>query len=265
MGKFDIFDVIDATRKTGRPFCVATVMRTADVTSAKAGAKAVVTEAGEIEGHLGGACVQGAVRKAAAMALQEGEPQVIRVKPVDKVVALRDEDGAQVYKSGCPSGGTVDVLIEPYTLPPRLVILGNTPISRAIAGHGGLAGYRVMAPVAMGLEDGFEGTEFGPVEPGDFVVVASQGAQDLASLRAALESPARRVSMVASRRKAEALTARLLAEGMAADRVARLKSPAGLDLKGIDPQEIALSVIAEIVLWRNEDRLDREGRDETSA
>jgi len=268
MGKFDIFDVIDETRKTGRPFCVATVVRTADVTSAKAGSKAVITDAGDIEGHLGGACVQRAVRRAAEVALANGEPQVIRVKPSDKVLALTDEDGAQVYKSGCPSGGTVDVLIEPYALPPQLVILGNTPISRAIAAHGALAGYRVVAPAEMAFADAhraFEGLELGPIERDDFVVVASQGAQDLAALRAALETPAKRVSMVASRRKAQALCTKLLDQGMPEPRLAALKSPAGLDLKAIDPQEIALSVLAEIILWRNTDRESKGDRDEHSA
>ena len=273
MGKFDIFDTIDATRKTGRPFSVATVLRTADVTSAKAGAKAVVTEQGEILGHLGGGCVQGAVRRAAAEALAAGEPRMIRVKPSEKVVTLTDEDGAAVYKSGCPSGGTVDLLIEPYTLPPQLLILGNTPISRAIAAHGALAGYRVIVPQEMEFAEApgavdaiIVGTDFGvEIAPTDFVVVASQGARDLDCLRAALDSPARRVSMVASRRKAEVLCGKLLDQGMAEARVRRLKSPAGLDLKAIDPQEIALSVLAEIVLWRNADRETGGDRDENSA
>ena len=103
------------------------------------------------------------------------------------------------------------------------------------------------------------------IAPDDFVVVASQGAQDLASLRAALESSARRVSMVASRRKASALSAKLAAEGMEAARLERLKSPAGLDLGAIDPQEIALSVMAEVVLWRNRDRDRTDDRDEHTA
>lgn len=258
MGKFDIFDTIAELRQQGQPFCVATVVRTADVTSAKAGAKAAVTGAGEILGHLGGGCVQRAVRQAGQEAIADGETRMIRVKPSQNVVALTDTDGAQVFKSGCPSGGTVDVLIEPYELPPMLVIFGNTPISRAIAAHAGIAGYRVATPVEMGFGAAaaeFEGTEMAPlgIGPRDFVVVASQGAQDLASLRAAIESPARRVSMVASQRKAEALCEKLSKAGVPADRLARLKSPAGLDLKGIDPHEIALSVMAELVLWRNSD------------
>lgn len=266
MSKFDIFDTIDALRRTGRPFCVATVVRTADVTSAKAGAKAAVTEAGEIIGHLGGACVQRAVRASGQQAIASGETCLIRVKPSDKVVALTDEDGAQVHKSGCPSGGTVDLLIEPYEVPPMLVVFGDTPISRAIAAHGALAGYRIAVQAATAIEGDsqrFEGTDIATLGIGqrDFVIVASQGAQDLASLRAAIESPARRVSMVASRRKADALCAKLTGAGVPVDRVARLKSPAGLDLKGIDPHEIALSVMAEIVMWRNADRKVATGED----
>lgn len=260
MGRLDIFDTIDELRKSGQPFCVATIVRTADVTSAKSGAKAAITAAGEILGHLGGACVQRAVRTAGAAALVQGQTQMIRIKPSETVVDLTDEDGAQVYKSGCPSGGTVDVLIEPYVLPPILVIFGNTPISQAIAAHGALAGYRIavsdhmeLGPAAMR----FAGTDLGDLalSERDFVVVASQGAQDLASLKAAIQSPARRVSMVASRRKAAVLTEKLAAQGVSEQRLSRLKSPAGLDLKGIDPQEIAVSVLAEIVMWRNADRM----------
>ncbi|TDK41120.1 XdhC family protein [Antarcticimicrobium luteum] len=270
MGPFDIFDTIDRQRRAGRPFCVATVVRTADVTSAKAGAKAVVTETGEILGHLGGACVKRAVLSAGQEAIGSGETRLIRVKPSEKVVSLTDADGTQVFKSGCPSGGTVDVLIEPYELPPLLVIFGDTPISRALAAHAALAGYRLALPEgAVGPPEAarFAGTDISalPLDPRDFIVVASQGTQDLACLRAALESPAARVSMIASRRKADALTAKLAAAGIGADRIAGLKSPAGLDIRALDPQEIALSVLAEIVLWRNTDRTTKGDAHENHA
>ena len=270
MGPFDIFDTIDRQRRASRPFCVATVVRTADVTSAKAGAKAVVTEAGEILGHLGGACVRRAVVSAGQTAIETGETRLIRVKPSEKVVSLTDADGTRLFKSGCPSGGTVDVLIEPYELPPLLVVFGDTPISRALAAHAALAGYRLALP--EGAEGPAEASRFADadlsalrLDPRDFVVVASQGTQDLACLRAALESPAARVSMIASRRKADALTAKLAAAGMDPARIARLKAPAGLDLHAIDPQEIALSVLAEIVRWRNTDRKTQGEADENHA
>jgi len=270
MGQFDIFDIIDGQRKTGRPFCVATVVRTADVTSAKAGAKAVVTEEGEILGHLGGACVRRAVTSAGKEAMERRETRLIRVKPAGRVLSLTDDDGTQLYKSGCPSGGTVDVLIEPYELPALLVIFGDTPIARALAAHAALAGYRLALPEgAAGPVTAlrFAGTEIGGLAicPGDFVVVASQGTQDLACLRAALESPAARVSMVASRRKAETLLGKLRDAGMEPEVTGRLKSPAGLDIHAIDPQEIALSILAEIVQWRNTDRtLERTRHEETA-
>ncbi|NVO23805.1 XdhC family protein [Donghicola mangrovi] len=270
MGQLDIFDVIDQQRRTGRPFCVATVVRTADVTSAKAGAKAVITETGEIIGHLGGACVKRAVTSAVSEAIASGETRLIRVKPSDKVVSLTDTDGAQLYKSGCPSGGTVDILIEPFELPPMLVVFGDTPISRAIAAHGALAGYRLALP--EGVSSHLEAARFSdnaiadlPLGPRDFVVVATQGNQDGVCLRAALESPAHRVSMVASRRKADTLSAKLVTAGMDAAQVGRLKSPAGLHIHAIDPQEIAISVMAEIIQWRNTDRKTSGGAHEATA
>lgn len=270
MGKFDIFDTIDQQRHSGRPFCVATVVRTADVTSAKAGAKAVVTVHGEILGHLGGACVKRAVVSAGGDAIASGETRLIRVKPSDKVVSLTDTDGTQIYKSGCPSGGTVDILLEPYELPPVLAIFGDTPISRALAAHAALAGYRLALPDDTAAPAGairFQDNDLAALSlsPRDFVVVASQGVQDLVCLRAALESPAARVAMIASRRKAETLCARLAAAGLAPDRIARLKSPAGLDIRAVDPQEIAISVMAEIVQWRNTDRIAKGATDENLA
>jgi len=259
MAKFDIFDTIGDLRRTGDAFCIATVMRTADATSAKAGAKAAVTQSGEVIGHLGGACVQRAVKSAAREALATGIPQVIRVKPTEKVVSTQDGDGVQIFKSGCPSGGTVDLLIEPYEPPPRLVIFGSTPISRALAAHAALAGFSVLVPQAVDVPD-VEVGDFDPgalmdlgISPRDFVVVASQGNGDMAALRMAIDCPARRVSMVASGRKAKVLSQKLITLGIPQERVRRLKSPAGLDIKGVDPHEIALSVLAEIVFWRNTD------------
>lgn len=264
MDPFNIFDAVADLRSKDRPFCIVTVMRTEQATSARPGAKAAVTEEGEIFGHLGGACVNRAVREAVQAALGGGAIRVIRVKPSETVVALRDSDGADVYKSGCPSGGTVELLIEPFTPAPMICILGDTPIARAVAAHGVLAGYRVA--IAEGLpSDGaplrFEGTEIGGLGlgPGDIVVVASQGQGDHACLKAALESSAGRVSMVASRKKAAALCKRLLDAGMDGAQAGRLKAPAGLDLGGREPGEIALSIMAEIVFWQNRAKIGVQG------
>ncbi len=260
MARFDIFEIIAEQWATGKPFAVVTVIRTADATSAKAGAKALVTASGEILGHVGGGCVQGALRRAAAEALESGAVSTIRVKPADEVVSAFDTDGTPLHKSGCPSGGTIDLLIEPYAPPPMVVVAGASPVAAAIGRIAHVTGYRVChaAPAAdHGLipeaERAVDGFDLAPLEltAEDFVVVAAQGKRDLDALRAALASPAAYVAMVASGAKARTLLDRLRAEGIEEALLARLKSPAGLDLGGIDPEEIAVSVIAEIVQARN--------------
>ncbi|WP_170786260.1 XdhC family protein [Ruegeria lacuscaerulensis] len=258
MANFDIFDTIETLRQTGEPFCVATVLRTADATSAKAGGKAAIARDGRIMGHLGGACVQRAVRSSAVQALASGAPQMIRVKPSDKVVDMTDPDGVQTFKSGCPSGGTVDLLVEPYQHAPRLVIFGTSLIAKALAEHATLAGFRVTNSTPEAVRDL-------DIEARDFVVVASQGHGDGVALGAALNTQAARVSMVASRRKAETLTEKLIGQGLDPARAARLKSPAGLDIHAIDPHEIALSILAEIVMWRNTDKSTEVTEDEKLA
>lgn len=258
MTRFDPLAEIARRRDRGRPFAVATVARTADVTSAKAGAKAVIDEDGRLHGFLGGGCVQGAARKAAAEALATGRTRLIRVKPADQVTALTDADGAPLYKSGCPSGGTVDILIEPWSPPMTLLVLGAGPVAAALARHGRLMGWRIAHACAAGDEGAVEADVVAPdfalagldLRAGDVAVVAAQGKADAQALRAALACPAGHVAMVASRRKARALSERLRAEGVDPARLARLKAPAGLDLGGVDPEEIAVSIVAEIVQRR---------------
>ena len=266
MPRTEVFDAIDRLRAASRPFCVATVLRSVGATSAKAGAKAAVTEDGELIGHLGGGCVSGAVRKAAAAALADGEVRTIRVQPGETAAGARDASGVELYRSGCPSGGTVDILIEPYRPPPILAVVGASPVAAAIARLAALTGYRVAV---VALPEDLErlpaadfrvaGFDLSPVAlgPDDFVVVAAQGRRDLDALRAALTSPAAHVAMVSSRRKARALTARLRDEGLSAERLGQVRAPAGLDLGGIDPEEIAVSVLAEVIRVKSRRRSRR--------
>lgn len=235
MTGLEIFEVINTLRAEGRPFCLATVVRTADLTSAKAGAKAVVTSTGEMIGHLGGSCVRGAVQRAASGVLDEGTARMISVRPRDGRVS--DSVDMEVHVSGCPSGGTVDVFIEPYLLAMRLGVVGNTPIARAIRAHGSLMGFAVSE-------------DLDEANPAEAIVIASQGAGDMALLRRALAGDAQFVAMVASHRKAAFLKSKLAGEGIDPARLEALISPAGLDLGAIDPHEIAVSVLAQLVAWR---------------
>ena len=232
------------------------------------GAKAVVLADGTIRGFLGGGCVAGALQRTAAAALGSGDPRLIRIKPKDRVVEQLDVDGTELHKSACPSGGTVDIFVEPMRPAPRLVVCGAAPVAVALADLGRRLGYRVLACALPGdLEafaadvqrhDGFDLTGLG-IAPRDFIVVATQGRRDREALAAALATEAGYVGFVGSRRKVTALRIQLADHGIADDRLARLHGPAGIAIQAIEPAEIALSILAEVVAERRRG-IKAEGR-----
>ena len=256
MSLSSILDTINALSEAGKPFCVATVVRTADVTSAKAGAKAAITADGEIHGHLGGACVQSALKAAAREVLESREPKLIRVKPSEKVVNLTDADGVEVFKSGCPSGGTVDLLIEAFLPTPRLIVLGAGVVAEAVAQHGALMDFQVVVsaenPARSEKIAVLDGAVFdrAALTPNDIVVVAAQGKGDLRLLEEAAVSNAGFVSLVASRKKADYLRGKLSEKGVSDAALDRIKAPAGKDIGAVGPHEIAISILAEIIELR---------------
>ncbi|SEA91720.1 XdhC family protein [Rubrimonas cliftonensis] len=250
MGPDAVFDAIQALRAGGRPFAVVTVLRTEDATSARPGDKAAIDADGAIIGHLGGACVRRAAREAAAALAEGATPRVIRVRPADRVVDLTDADGAAVYRSGCPSGGSVELLVEPFAPAPRLAVWGDGAVAQALLTLGAGMGLRSEARDAATRAEGAEGAGDAALGPRDAAVVATQGLGDLPALREALASGAGFLGMVASRRKAAALSARLAAEGAEPGRLAALRSPVGLQIGALAPEEIAVSILAEMVAAR---------------
>ena len=260
----DILDTISSRKALGQPFALATVVRTVAATAAKAGAKAVILPDGTISGGwIGGGCARAAVLKAAREALADGKPRLLSVQPPD---ALHDEGipageergGVRFAKNMCPSQGSMDIFVEPVLPRPQIVVCGASPVAVAIADLGRRIGFdvTVCAPPADQAAFGevgrrIEGYALPVTEPGArFVVVSTQGRGDEAALQAALAVDAEYVAFVGSRKKAEALKAMLAEHGIAPERLARLKAPAGLDLGAIAPEEIAVSIIAEIVAAR---------------
>lgn len=254
----DVLDLAGRLASGGEDYCLVTVVRTADATSAKAGAKAIVARDGTLTGFVGGGCVTGAARRAALEALSTGAPRLIRVRPKDQVVAAVDVDGVELHASSCPSRGTVELFLEPVRRPSRLVVAGASPIAAALVTLGRALGHHVVTaalaedqaklPAADASLDGFDLAPLG-LDSRDAVVVATQGRRDREALAAALNSEAGYVGMVGSRRKVATLAAQI-ADRVPADRLARLHGPAGLDLGAIEPEEIALSILAEIVRER---------------
>jgi xanthine dehydrogenase accessory factor len=253
-----VLDLAGRLAARAEDYCLVTVVRTADATSAKAGAKAVVARDGTLTGFVGGGCVTGAARRAALEALSTGAPRLIRVRPKDQVIAAVDVDGVELHASSCPSRGTVELFLEPVRRPSRLVVAGASPIAAALVTLGRALGRHVVTaalaedqaklPAADTALSGFDLAPLG-LDGRDAVVVATQGRRDREALAAALLSDSGYVGMVGSRRKVAMLTAQI-ADRVPADRLARLHGPAGLDLGAIEPEEIALSILAEIVRER---------------
>ena len=260
----DVLDLISRLKASEEPFALATVVRTVSVTAARAGAKAVVRPDGTVEaGWIGGGCARAAVLKAAREALADGQSRLVSVQPEDMlaefgVTSGESRDGVKFVKNMCPSKGTMDIFVEPVLPRPSLLILGSSPVAVALAEQAKPLGYHVTVaapasdftalPEADVLVDGFQ--LGGLNEARRFVVVSTQGKGDEAALRAGLAVEAEYHAFVGSRRKMAALREKLGEQGFDAAALERIKAPAGVDLGAITPEEIALSILAEVTIAR---------------
>ena len=260
----EVLDLVAQMKAAEESFVLATVVRTVSVTAAKAGAKAIIRPDGSIvAGWIGGGCARGAVLKAARDALADGIPRMVSVQPENLLAELgvksgETKEGIRFASNMCPSRGTMDIFVEPVLPHPSLVILGASPVALSLAAQARPLGYHVTlaapasdlvgAPAVDVLICSFE---LGALhEARRFVVVATQGKGDEAALRAALAVDADYHAFVGSRRKMAALHDKLIAEGVGTALLERVKAPAGLDLGAITPEEIAMSILAEITRER---------------
>ncbi|HXZ45809.1 MAG TPA: XdhC/CoxI family protein [Pseudolabrys sp.] len=257
----DILRIISTRKAAGEPFAVATVVRTVAATAAKAGAKAVILPDGTIsEGWIGGGCARAAVLKAARDALADGKSRLVSVQPPDLLdqqghTSGEEQDGVRFAKNMCPSQGTMDIFVEPVLPRSQVIICGSSPVAIAVADFAKRAGFAVTgcAPAdeqaAFGdIDRRIEGYALPVDEPGSrYIVISTQGKGDEPALLAALAVDADYIAFVGSRKKAEALKSSLASRGVSEERLARLKTPAGLDIGAITPEEIAISILAEIV------------------
>ncbi|TML89877.1 MAG: cytochrome oxidase I [Actinobacteria bacterium] len=205
----------------GEPFVLATVVDVERPASARRGDRAVVLPDGAVVGWVGGACTEPIVVREALRALADGETRVVRIGPAE---------------SSCASEGTVEILVEPQLPQPLLAALGDGPAAKTLAELARAVGWRVAADL-----------EARP----DAVVVATMGHGDEDALEAALRLGAGYVGLVASAKRAGVVLEALRARGVDEEALARVRSPAGLDLGPATQQEIAVAVLAELVAWRH--------------
>jgi xanthine dehydrogenase accessory factor len=238
----------------GESFVLATVVRREPYSSSQQGDMAIITADGSYHGWLGGNCTRPSVQREAAAALVDGKARLISLSPEPD---LQPRAGVTPLAMTCHSGGTVDIFIEPVLAAPRLVVFGVSPVARAVAQLAKAMGYLVdiVDPEAHPAElpnadrvftdPGAAELRTGP--PIAYSVVASMGEHDEDAVAAALAMRPAYVGVVASRKRFAILRQTLIDRGISAHALDAIRSPAGLDLGGRQPEEVALSILAEIV------------------
>ena len=240
----------------GESFVTATVVRALPPTSGKPGDKAIIHADGRMTGWIGGGCAQPVVIKEALKAQADGHPRLVRISPSDS----NPEEGIVDYTMTCHSGGALDIYLEPVKPKPQIMILGRSPVAQILARLGNTIGYGVSVVSSESLKDGIAGVENvaaedfklpdGKITAQTFLVVSTQGEGDEEALEQAINSDAVYVAFVASKTKAGKVLEFLKGRGLSAEKIGRVKAPAGLDLGATSPEEIAVSILAEIVQMR---------------
>jgi xanthine dehydrogenase accessory factor len=236
------------------PFATATVVRADRPTSAKPGAKAIITPDGKLTGWIGGSCAAPVVIREAVAAIADGEARLIEISKTSGA----PRPGVRHFPMTCHSGGTLEIHIEPLLPTEQLVIVGRTPVARALAALGSALGrYVVVAEPNVNAVD-FPTADRITSELADVnadertsIVLAVRGDADEDLAEEALRTPASYVGLVASQTRGDVIRDTLARRGLAEEQLRRLVYPAGLDFGHASDEEIALSILAQIVMHRH--------------
>lgn len=253
----EVFRELERLRAAGKACCLATVTRVEAPTSCKPGDKAVITPDGRMIGWIGGSCAAGTIRREAMAAMEMGATRLVRIEP-DTTGSSTPREGEVVFPTTCPSGGTIEIFLEPYLARPQLVVIGQSPSSRTLIQLASVVGFRTCAVHPGATDEDFPeadsvvgNLDLGRAEigPDSWVVVATMGHYDEEALEAALVTNAAYVGLIASRTRRNAVVEALTRRGWSGDALAGIVSPAGRE-SGDSQEDIALFVLAEIVARR---------------
>ena len=233
-----------------KPFAIATVVRVEGSSSARRGSKALIDSQGNIlMGWVGGGCAESAVRSEAMRCMRSEKPELITLDMQDEILGV-----------GMPCGGMMDVYIEPVLPQPELVIAGHGRIAETLARLGHMMNFTVTVHDPSAAKENFPDAQriinkdFDVAEiafgPSTYVVIATLHKNDHLWLQRALDGDAAYVALIASAHRSRLVLDYLLAEGVAKEKVDRVWAPAGLDLGAAGPEEIALSIMSQIVALR---------------
>lgn len=232
---------------------IATVVRCEAPTSGKPGDRAIITADGTLTGWIGGGCAQPIVIQESLKALKDARPRLVRVSPT---AGAEPADGITGYTMMCHSGGTLDIFIEPVLQKPHLMIYGRSPVARTLAGLAKVLSYRVSIIAPAESRNEFDAADLivdpdqsSTVEltPETMIVVATQGEDDEGALEQALKLNTSYLAFVASKKKWNAVSQYLREKGIDETRLKQIKAPAGLEIGAASPEEIAVSILAQII------------------
>lgn len=229
--------------QAGEPFVLATVVWCERPTSAKPGAQALIREDGQISGWIGGSCTQPVVLREARRLLRSGgQPFLLRLGASEHTHTPSDSS-VRVFPMTCASGGALDIYMEPHLPQPQLLLIGDSPVNAAL---------QQLAPVLAFTVKQVDDTTLSQakIDNRTYIVIATHGLYDETMLASTLVSPAAYIGMVSSQRRAEACRNYLREAGLDEGQIARLKAPAGLDIGAHTPEEIAASILVELIQVR---------------
>lgn len=250
-----VYSRLAELQASGEDAALCTVTRTTGSVPRRAGAKMLVFADGSIEDTVGGGELEARVIAEALLALADGQPRNLEYSLVDRE---RGDPGI--------CGGTVEVFVEPINPEPTLLIIGAGHVGRALAQLADFLGYRVLVsddrPELCNPENVPHGDAFYPVPISElpkqvtfnhqtYICLTTRSAElDIKGLPALLDSPAAYFGVIGSRRRWAEARKKMEAAGVPAAKLDRVRSPMGLELNAETPEEIALSIMSEIVMLR---------------
>src|SRR6266581_535681 len=232
-------------------FAIVTVVRREPPSSARVGDVALVTERGEYHGWTGGGCTRSSVLLEAMRAIADGEPRLLSLSPEPEGGR---RPGVVFLPMTCESGGTVEIYVEPVLPVARLLLFGSSPTVRVLAQIAHAMGYRVEVVDPDADKASFPEVErvsqtIAPdaVPRGAHVLVATMGERDLEAIEAVAGRAPAYLGVIASAKRFAQLRDALRARGVSREVLVGITAPAGLDIGARTPEEIAVSIMAQIV------------------
>lgn len=243
-------------RKKNEPFAMAIVVRREAPSSGKVGDKALINRFGDIIGWVGGGCVKGILVKEAEDAMRSGAARLVRI---GKSLQDSKQMGIMEYKMTCQSEGTLEIFVEPVMPKPHLLVIGKSAIAKSLVKLAYASGYKVT-----GVAEGADLTTFEKLDElithldlsnvatthATCIVVATQGEGDEKALASALTKSRAYLGFVASRKKMASVSVYLSDAGFSKQDVASITSPAGIDINAKRPEDVAISILAQLVQVR---------------